>query len=154
MGKNCNVVVIHMIHIKVNVHDPLTLPDLRSSSVEVEPGYLSTVLITSSEHMFDDNAVGVSEEKRHCRFNYEATGLKLTNIYSQSGCIFECQLEEATDFCGCVPWDYPHLQEHGLQRICDFWGKSCFEKVMANFTVASAKCGEDICPPECISHRF
>ena len=137
----------------MNVHDPLSLPDLRSSSVEVKPGYISTVLITPSVHMADENTARIGERKRNCRFNFEASKLKLTKIYSQSGCIFECQLEEASEFCGCVPWDYPHLRENGFSRICDFWGKNCFDKIMANFTAAATKCTEEICPPECISHR-
>ena len=140
--------------LKVNVHDPLALPDLRSSSVEVKPGYYSTVLITSSVHVTDENTDGLAEQKRHCRFNFEAQNMKLTKIYSQSGCIFECQLEEALEFCGCTPWNYPHLKEEGFSRVCDFWGKKCFDNVMGNFTLASTKCTEDICPPECVYHRY
>ena len=132
----------------------MALPDLRSSSIEVKPGYYSTVLITSSVHVTDENTDGLAEQKRHCRFNFEAQNMKLTKIYSQSGCIFECQLEEALEFCGCTPWNYPHLKEEGFSRVCDFWGKKCFDNVMANFTLAATKCTEDICPPECVYHRY
>ena len=36
------------------MHDPLAPADLRSEGVEVEPGYISTILITPKQEMMQD----------------------------------------------------------------------------------------------------
>ena len=115
------------------------------------PGYVSTVLITPSVHVTENVGQDVSDKKRNCRYNHDL-GLNLTNHYSQSGCKFECQLSEANKFCGCVPWDYPHISQEKFEKVCDYFGKVCFEQIMTNFSNTDIKCSE-VCPPECFSHR-
>ena len=39
---------------QVSIHDPLTPADLRSEGVEVEPGYVSTILITPKQEIMHD----------------------------------------------------------------------------------------------------
>ena len=39
---------------QVSIHDPLTPADLRSEGVEIEPGYVSTILITPRQEIMQD----------------------------------------------------------------------------------------------------
>ena len=91
----------------------------------------------------------VDEDKTGCRLNYHNQESNLTKYYSQSGCTFECELRKATQFCGCVPWDYPHLIQETFHKVCDFLGKLCFENKMK---MTYKECREN-CPLECYSHR-
>ena len=109
---------------KVTIHDPLSLPDLRGNSVEVEAGYLTTFLIEPTQYVTKDpDVAALPAERRGCRMREETEGLKLFGVYAQTSCIFECMLGVATRKCGCVPWDYPHLRTDGLERVCDAWGR-------------------------------
>ena len=40
--------------LQVSIHDPLTPADLRSEGVEVEAGYVSTILITPKQEIMHD----------------------------------------------------------------------------------------------------
>jgi hypothetical protein len=133
---------------KVSIHDPLSIADLRSSGVDVEVGYVSTFLISPSQIVTSPNAQGISEERRQCRFQHERKGMKLFKAYTHSGCIFECQLNDALSKCGCIPWDYPH--PGNLEPVCDRWGKECFEIRMGN-TETVEKCD---CPYDCATTRY
>ena len=56
--------------------------------------------------------------------------------YSKINCLLDCKIKIAEEMCGCSPWDYPNTeQENDIEstktgRICDFFGNSCFNKVL------------------------
>ena len=134
--------------IKVSIHDPMSIADLRSSGVEVQPGYVSTFLISPSQIVTSEAAKNLPISKRNCLFQHESRRLSLFREYSQSNCVFECQLNVAYDKCHCIPWDYPHLNDS--MNICDRFGRDCFEKFMANSTFIK-NCD---CLPECATTRY
>ena len=134
---------------KVAIHNPAMPADLRSGGVEVEAGYLSTFLITSSQLLTSEGVKGLEQSRRKCRFPSESEGLKIFKQYSQAGCIFECQIEHGLNKCGCIPWNYPHLGN--LSKICDYMGSYCFEKVMASSEIAATKCE---CLYDCDTTRY
>ena len=73
-----------------------------------------TYVIVSMNNLYSTEAVeAIDINKRKCRFRDEllqnANGSRLMNVYSQTGCVFECHLEIATRLCGCVPWNYPTM---------------------------------------------
>ena len=94
----------------------------------------------------------LSEERRSCRFRHDIEGLKLFKQYSQAACQFECQIQMATEKCGCVPWDYPHLNTSGLSEVCEGWGRYCFEGVLKDTNRRLANC--KYCLPDCIITRY
>ena len=97
-------------------------------------------------------ATELSEERRECRFRKDTLGLKLFTQYSQAACQFECQIEIATNKCGCVPWDYPQLAKDRLISVCEGWGRYCFEDVLSDTNKRSNDCGN--CLPDCIITRY
>lgn len=133
---------------KVAIHDPSTPADLRSAGIEIEPGYLSTFLITPSQTITTDSAKELEPGQRECRLKTENEGMVIFKTYSQSGCILECKLAQGVDRCGCIPWNYPHPSED--QKICDFEGSACFERAMAD-TEKARNCD---CPLDCDSIRY
>ena len=66
--------------------------------------------------------------------------------YTQSNCIFECQLKTASDRCKCVPWDYPQIER---MPICDRFGRECFKTIMTNASLGNT-CD---CPLDCETTR-
>ena len=66
--------------------------------------------------------------------------------YTQSNCIFECQLKTASDRCQCVPWDYPQIER---MPICHRFGRECFKTIMTNASLGNA-CD---CPLDCETIR-
>ena len=49
--------------------------------------------------------------------------------YSEKACEFQCHLQLAKEECGCVPWNYPQIEEK-INEICDGPGTFCFENAM------------------------
>eukprot|EP00095_Tigriopus_kingsejongensis_P009175 maker-scaffold145_size311916-snap-gene-1.10 protein:Tk09175 transcript:maker-scaffold145_size311916-snap-gene-1.10-mRNA-1 annotation:"GE16304" len=133
---------------KVAIHDPNTPADLRSGGIEIEPGYLSTFLITPSETATSEAVKELEPTRRECRFKSEIEGLKIFKQYTQTGCILECKLTAGAAKCGCIPWNYPHLES--TDRVCDFHGSTCFERIMAN----SEQTKDCDCPFDCDSIRY
>ena len=133
---------------RVSIHDPMSVADLRRSGVEVEAGYISTFLITPSQIVTSKSARGLPEEKRECRFQFDSQSLTLFNEYTQSSCIFECQLKKALEKCHCMPWNYPQL--NGSHPICHRVSNKCFEKVMSDSN-STIDCN---CPFDCATTRY
>ena len=57
--------------------------------------------------------------------------------YTQEGCIFECQLKNAFETIGCLPWDYPvppqlEKQDTNHIRMCNS-SSSTSESDLARF---------------------
>ena len=69
--------------------------------------------------------------------------------YTQSNCIFECELKIASDRCQCVPWDYPQLERVKRMPICDRFGRECFTIIMTNASLGNT-CD---CPLDCETIR-
>ena len=56
-------------------------------------------------------------------------------FYYRSNCMSDCYIISAMRHCDCIPWDYPTLPKSNLTnspRICDFYGKSCFNSYIEN----------------------
>ena len=66
--------------------------------------------------------------------------------YTQSNCIFECQLKIASQKCQCVPWDYPQIER---MPICNRFGRECFKTIMTNASLGNT-CD---CPLDCETTR-
>ena len=128
----------------------MSIADLRAAGVDVEVGYISTFLITPSQVVTSKDARGMTEEQRQCRFFFESQDLKLFKDYSQSSCLFECQLKYASLKCQCVPWNYPQLFED--IQLCNYVSQNCFEKAMGNTTIL-ANCSAN-CPYDCATTRY
>lgn len=133
---------------KIAIHDPMSTADLRRSGVEVEPGLVTTFLITPSQIVTSSSLKVLNEQQRQCRFHFESEKLKLFTKYTQSSCHLECQVKDAYESCKCIPWNYPHFED-GIP-ICHRFSQKCFEMVMANMTLSNA-CD---CPFDCATTRY
>ncbi len=121
---------LELTAIRVAIHDPDHPADLRGAGIEVEPGFLTTFLLTPSQTKTSVAAKGLDPAQRGCRFKEESGGLNIFSRYSQKGCEFECVLAQALEECQCIPWNYPRFNLS--VAACDFLGASCFEKVKSN----------------------
>lgn len=73
--------------------------------------------------------------------NKEAWG-SIFRFYSQKSCKFECRLRQAEKECGCIPWDYPQLDEN-IELICDGIKTACFQNAMKGYNETSCQCDPD-----------
>lgn len=131
---------------RISIHDPKNVPDLRNDYMELKGGFTYTVLVSPSQLITNEDAQSIEIERRHCRFYFENSNMKILRNYSQTGCYMECQLTLALDKCGCISWNYPRFSAD--EPICDHAGTECFNEVMENITLRSEKCS---CPVDC--HR-
>ena len=118
--------------VKLAIHSPLNVADVKNLGVKIYPGYLTTIRVDMVELVSNDNIRGLDIKKRQCRFNDESKNLEILSNYSNTNCLFECSMNFAETICGCRPWDYPRLRPLNSKpsRICDFFGSSCFNKMM------------------------
>jgi len=67
----------------------------------------------------------MSITERDCRLQEESEILTHFSNYTKSGCIFECAMDFAFQYCFCIPWSFP-LTGHDESPICDIFGNVCF----------------------------
>ena len=66
---------------------------------------------------------------RDCIFEHERPEeLTLFKNYTFKSCEFECFVRKSRDQCGCIPWNYPHLDEKS--ELCDGPSTYCFQSAM------------------------
>ena len=84
---------------------------IRLNGFKVSAGTETSVIVSTNVLYSTDAVKAIDISKRKCRFRDEplqnANGSRLMDVYSQTGCVFQCHLEIAIRFCGCVPWYYP-----------------------------------------------
>ena len=107
----------------------------------VRPGHENLVAMTAVNTIADEAIRDVKPEKRNCYFQV-ITGfvystavqctcyfqdeylLDMYQLYSQSGCIFECKMRigQAKTEGGCTPWFYPtrgeiEINDHDQENL-------------------------------------
>ncbi len=119
------------------LHDPATLADMRSNNemLDLEGGKIYDIRVTPQRLSIDDGVKQLSPARRKCRLPGENNSLNIFKWYTQSSCLFECQLKRAYKACGCIGWEYPHFAEdlrvcYGLLDKNIHGGMSCFESYM------------------------
>ena len=137
---------------RVSVHDPLMVADLIGTGVDIKPGYTSTFIITPSQSITNRNTKHLPQGKRKCQFKDENEDFSLFKEYRQGNCIFQCQIETSFEKCGCMPWDYPFLNESSM-AMCDKFGRLCFQRRMVDPETIT-KCNRSQCENDCISTRY
>ncbi len=118
--------------------------NFRGTKNPIRLGHRTTLAVTPSVLESSPDLMDLPFEKRECLFPTERS-LRVLSSYSQSGCLFECLMEQARRTCHCTPWDYPFPpSESERHSICDFIGYYCFDQVMRNVTHIRHSCR---CPP-------
>ena len=109
---------------------------------DVDIGYISTFLITPSQIVPSEHTKHISRVKRQCQFRAEFDETGLFKEFSEANCNFECLLKTAYNQCGCMPWDYPHL--NSSMTICDRLGRDCFKQsIIIHESKQNCKCQTD-----------
>ncbi len=116
---------------RIVLHDPRKPADLRTSGINVQPGYRTQISVTPSQLETSDDVKQLPIGRRNCKFNDESEGLQIFNEYSKEACLFECLLLISYAKCKCVPWNYP--MANLTMEICDYLGGFCFEQVSHPF---------------------
>ena len=62
---------------QLNIHNPFSSADLRSSGIDVKAGYETTFLITPSQIVATDEVKDLAPHKRNCTFHDETSKLIL-----------------------------------------------------------------------------
>ncbi len=115
--------------VKLALHDSMSLPNLKAEGIELQPGNYYEISITPTVTTTVESGLKYNPEKRNCLSRSENEGLTVFNSYSQTACIFECQLTKALEVCNCTAWDYPKVSQPA--NLCTGGeGIKCFEFVM------------------------
>ena len=127
--------------------------------INAPTGFITTIKVDLSKQKGDSSIQTIPVSKRGCKFNEENEHLTSIKWYSKINCFFDCKMEIGEKVCGCRPWDYPTNRKNNKtlsevdKRICDFFGSSCFNKILAGNM--EEKCKKR-CNPECdkISYKM
>jgi len=139
----------------VGIHSTYDTADIRgwyNQIMSIPTGYVTKISVKQVEIRADDTLRSIGKERRGCRFTEENDDLKSFKSYSKVNCLLDCKMDEAELLCGCRPWDYPSPNTinsptiNDPTRICDFYGTSCFNKVLEEN--AESECHEK-CVPNC-----
>ncbi len=130
----------------MTLQGPDDLPDLRNNPISIVPGNSYDIVVTPSLYTSDQSVLDMDPDRRSCLTREESQGLTLFKEYSYGACKFECQLKKASSACGCVPWNYPQVQDAPL---CHMGGSQCFEESLSE-GLPPEECD---CPEECSSVR-
>ncbi len=127
----------------LKLHDPLLVPDMRNSDVELIPGVFYDISVIPSTIETDKKGLNLSPNTRDCLSPSDGRKMDVFQEYSQAGCLFECRLRKAVKECNCSSWDYPlpegaSLCHHRVRR-------ECFNREMAEY-VDVEECD---CPNDC-----
>ena len=136
----------------LGIHSTYDTADIRgwyNQIMSIPTGYITKISIKQVEIRADDTLRSIGKEQRRCRFTEENDDLKSVKSYSKINCLLDCKMEEAEMLCGCRPWDYPTPNRindssvSGEMRVCDFYGTSCFNKVLQENV-------ESLCHEKCV----
>ena len=80
---------------------------------KVSAGMETDITVSLSDMYSTDEVKVIDKQTRKCRFRNELMLSSDADLfmksYSQTGCFFQCQLEIASNVCGCLPWFHPRL---------------------------------------------
>ena len=96
--------------VTLSLHNPKEPSDTKfkpTSSIQVPLGQSTTFLITPKATEIDESGKELTESQRNCRLDEDTDALDIFNIYTRTGCLFECKMKYAVGKCGCNPWYYP-----------------------------------------------
>ncbi len=106
--KEVESVVGDQLHLAV--HDPAHVPNILSDGIIIKPGLFYEISVVPTVIWTDKSAISLPVSKRDCYTRKENKKLEVFKAYSQTSCIFECQLRRATNLCNCTLWDYPKVE--------------------------------------------
>ncbi len=125
------------------LHDPSIVPNIRKETFKLVPGTVYDISVVPSAIRTTDDGLKLQPSSRDCKAKYESDDLNIFNIYSQSACIFECQLKMAINKCHCSNWDYPVYNDS--ISYCNIGGPDqCFLGMMkAPMDLQNCNCPND-----------
>ena len=136
----------------LGIHSTKDVADIRGwfdRIIKISSGYINKITIKILEISADETLHSLDKEQRGCRFTEESNDLSSVKSYSKVNCLLDCKMDEAEKICGCRPWDYPPPTYNNdstvskQTKICDFYGSSCFNKVLQENV-------ESVCHEKCV----
>ena len=164
------------------VHHKSEFPSLIGNEILARPGYESRMKVNALHLEANEDIRKHHPHQRKCFFPDEFPNehkLKMHHYYSQSNCIFECEIEFAAkcltwkshckqgQICDCkdhnnlenilmenrtlcFPWYYPSTNEQ-LGELCDPWNTKKFRKILKN-QIPKGLCRH--CYPDCSRTKY
>ncbi len=127
----------------IELHSPFDIPDLNARPIYISQGKTYTITVTPSKTEVGKKLGKEDFAKLGC-FAGEDHNLTLFKDYGQSQCLFECQMRLAVRQCGCIPWNYPHI-DHEVP-VCLEHQHRIFKEA---FLLAEEDHDACDCPPAC-----
>ena len=125
-------------------------------SFEIKPGHNNLVALSGTIIESDVALMLIDPKDRNCSFEWENSFMKIYNNYTQTNCVFECNLFYAQDILQsrypaltkCFPWYYQSSDISTV--ICDPWQATEMLQIMSD--IPDRICNH--CLPDCSSTIF
>ncbi len=127
----------------LSLHDPGQIPNLKIEGLTIRPGMSYDIRVNPKVTITDETAMSLDNKTRNCLSTSDNVHLHSFRRYSQSACLWECRLRQATNACNCTAWNFPRVQSSA--SIC-FYQESikCFSSVMdSKLPVSNCECLND-----------
>ncbi len=112
---------------RLAIHSPHSISDSAGTGFEPIAGTHTTVVVTPHVTETDASLLAKDKSVRMCHSQeHDGNSLKLFRNYTKDNCLYECHVEDSINKCGCVPWNFPKLDEH--VRTCSHVEVACFER--------------------------
>ena len=113
-------------------------PQRNLGGFDIKPGYKNSLALSAIMISADNELSNINPKSRNCYFEWESSHLKIFKNYTQTNCIFECNLFYAQKvmskfFQPCLPWYFPSPEMS--PNICDPWQAAQVSKIMSNVPI-------------------
>jgi hypothetical protein len=135
-----------------------SFPQRSMGSFDINPGHNNLVTISATIINSDDSLKNMDPiHIRKCYFEWENSFMKLFKNYTQTNCLLECKLFNATymmkqkynsSYNDCLPWNFPSPDVNPF--ICDPWQTVEINELMSK--TPYEECQK--CIPDCVSTIF
>ena len=110
--------ILEPTEVTVAIHSPKEPANIRARGFKIPLGQKTIVYMTPKATRIDESGKKLAEIQRGCRLEEDTKTMDVFNMYTRTGCLFECQMKYSKAACGCIPWNYPISVQHHVNIIC------------------------------------
>ncbi|XP_052565712.1 pickpocket protein 28 isoform X2 [Culex pipiens pallens] len=136
---------------KLLLHNPTETPKMAEYASYVRVGTESRVVVKPKISDASYLIRKVSQDQRQCVFANEAN-LSYFRTYSRNNCEMECEARLILEFCGCVLYYMPKVQED--VKICRKADAACYEEIKASIAFTANTSLRCSCLPGCFEISY
>lgn len=136
---------------KILLHSPIESPKISNYGMLVSPGQETQIVITPALAHSSNNIRSVPKKLRACLFENE-NDLSYFRTYSRRNCEMECESRLYMQFCNCIMYYMPKINED--VNICGRSDQGCLNEMKEMMKLKLNESIECECYPSCFAVSY